>query len=961
MWIGTAAGLNRFDGNRVKLYTHIPGDSTSLADLFVVGPMFEDAAGNLWFATSGAVHCYLRQADHFWRLPCPGVPEPIHLDEHGIFWFYCKGSLYRLDTKSALTAGFDPSLQKMSAGPLAGGRFSYVATPDTTFILAYHGDTGGVDVYRWHNGQLVRTRQLLKDFEIQHIYPASLDQYWLATSKGLVYWSATDAKSPTLYNTFDGVSIGRVQHVQPISPGELAVSTNTGLYFFNTDTRCFNKWFHHNPEDPGSLAADKLHTLFLDGERNLWISVWTKSIDYVNLDKPKFDFFRYKSRKSGSDFVVPGPLLESSDGTIWCGSQMYGLLALDAAGRLKADYSTEVPTPERLFDLGQGVLLVQLFDGSLIRFSPKTRLVEHLNLESVGAIVKIGKNRFYVAPQGQPGLFCLQISASGSPVKEPIPGLESIDRIFYWGCAGRHAGESFWADERNNICQLQTSSGAVLNQITTVSSLPHAGLASGQDCWIGGAFGLLHLNGQSPNSRLLGSSEGLPDNTVYGILLDPAQNLWLSTNKGLVRCRKDLKDFHLYTLIDGLQDPEFNRNSALITRDNHFWLGGINGVNRFDPLSVRHSQLSPQVQLTGLSVLDIPWVSPHNLSEQSEFTFPWSQRTLSFSFAGLDFSDPANVRLKYRLEYQNGSAYDKDWVLCPDAKGFARYANLPAGKFRLNLMAANSDGDWEKAGVRQIHFSIAPPFWQTVWFWILMGMLCVGILWYWYNRRVKKLKAENLRKLEMAEAEMKALRAQLSPHFINNSLNSLRAFILRNDLAGADEYLSGFARLTRAILESSIHHTVELEAELDLLRAYVKIETKHLPYPIEYREELSDDLDPFEIQVPGMLLQPFVENALVHGLKPLGRAGRLLLRIEQKMSYLLFTVEDNGVGRPDKPSTEGGKPPSRALQITTDRLKYYDQRHGTNSVWRLTDLKDAAGNPAGTSVEIRLGLPKNLS
>lgn len=966
MWIGTGGGLNRFDGNRVKVYNTQPNDSSSLADPYVLGRMFEDNKGNLWFATATAVHCYQRATDNFRRFPLQ-ASEPVQLDAQGIFWVCSAGILYQLDTRTALNKASAAAFVKVEM--VQGSRFSFIAENSEKSLFFDYGKLDGLTVYKWEAGHLKAPVSYLNAGSMRcvvwHVWQESPDLIWCATSKGLCLLSLSSTAKPMFFESFNRQTVGESRYIQPLDGSTVAVAAKSGLYFFDTQKKVFTNHFYHQPEQRGSLSGDNIYALLLDSERNLWVSVWTKGVDYVNLDKNKFQFFQHKTQKSKKEQFVPGPMLQTPDGTVWCGSQMHGLIAMNTKGVLLSDFSAQVASPEQLFNLDRGDLLVRNFQGQLLRFSPATKTARPIEYQRkplfTGTIVPADGQVFYIAAQDGPGLFQLRFTPAGDPICAPLQN-KALDSLhFYLGCRGRNKHEFFWVDGDSKVYQLLLQPKMMLTYVTTLPNFPTTSLSTDKDCWIGGSFGLLRFSGNPIVSERITPKEGLPDNMVYALLKDSKEYLWLSTNKGLVRFQPDSLKFTSYHLQDGLQDLEFNRNSALAAADGQFWFGGISGFNRFDPLAVRPLATKAQIRVTGISVQDSPWNPADNISEQTHFEFDWHESTLSFHFAGLEFSDPANVRLKYRLDCTNGDAYDKDWVLCPDAGGFARYANLPYGHYCLSIMAANSDGIWNESDIKRLTIYIRPPFWLTWWFLSLVAAAAIIAAYCFYKSRLARAQRANAQKLEMAEAEMKALRAQLTPHFINNSLNSLRAFLLRNDLTGANDYLSNFARLTRAILESSFHHTVRLEDELDLLRAYVKTETKHLSHPIHYQEQLVDDLDAYEIQVPSMLLQPFVENALVHGLKPLEREGHLTVRVEQQGQYLLLSVEDDGAGRKTaETANTPGKPPSRALQITSDRLKYYDQRHGTRSDWSIVDLTDAEGASIGTRAEIRLGLFKTI-
>ncbi len=261
--------------------------------------------------------------------------------------------------------------------------------------------------------------------------------------------------------------------------------------------------------------------------------------------------------------------------------------------------------------------------------------------------------------------------------------------------------------------------------------------------------------------------------------------------------------------------------------------------------------------------------------------------------------------------------------------------------------------------VREIRICITPPFWQTWWFRLLMIALFIAGITGWFRVRLNNIRKEEAVKLatqqKIATIEMKALRAQMNPHFIFNSLNSINRYILRNETQGASNYLSNFASLMRMILDNSQHATITLESELDMLEKFVDVEKRRFPNPMNLELRISDAVDTFDTRLPGMLLQPFVENAIWHGLAPRDGQGNITIDINQEDSCLVCIIEDDGVGRHSGHSA-GKTHESKALQITKDRLGLYDIQHGTHSSLEIQDKTNAQGQPAGTKVIIRLGL-----
>src|SRR3569833_882638 len=144
---------------------------------------------------------------------------------------------------------------------------------------------------------------------------------------------------------------------------------------------------------------------------------------------------------------------------------------------------------------------------------------------------------------------------------------------------------------------------------------------------------------------------------------------------------------------------------------------------------------------------------------------------------------------------------------------------------------------------------------------------------------------------------MKALRTQLNPHFIFNSLNSIGDYIARHDKETADIYLSRFARLMRMILENSEYENISLADDLKALELYIQLEALRLGQKLLYHIEVDDDIDPELTLVPPMLLQPFVENSIWHGISPKNGSGCIYIRVKMNAGMVEYTVEDEGIGR----------------------------------------------------------------
>ncbi len=218
-------------------------------------------------------------------------------------------------------------------------------------------------------------------------------------------------------------------------------------------------------------------------------------------------------------------------------------------------------------------------------------------------------------------------------------------------------------------------------------------------------------------------------------------------------------------------------------------------------------------------------------------------------------------------------------------------------------------------------------------------------------------RADTLHK--MAEVEMKALRAQMNPHFIFNSLNSINKYIVAKDEDAASDYLTRFSHLIRLVLNNSMYKAVTLDKDLETLELYMQMEQLRFEEPFKYEIAIEENIDTERVLIPPLLLQPFVENSIWHGLMPKQCAGKILIKINSTHDTLNCIVEDNGIGRKKAAEINATKQSihqSLGIKVTEDRIEILKQQKNTESKLAVTDLKDENGNASGTRVEINLPL-----
>lgn len=248
---------------------------------------------------------------------------------------------------------------------------------------------------------------------------------------------------------------------------------------------------------------------------------------------------------------------------------------------------------------------------------------------------------------------------------------------------------------------------------------------------------------------------------------------------------------------------------------------------------------------------------------------------------------------------------------------------------------------------------------------LLNTMLAAGIFFSsWQKTMEEKRKAEEEKrnaeiellqiKQQQAEIEMKALRAQMNPHFIFNSLNSINKYILRNDHVNASRYLTRFAKLIRLILDNSNSREVALSDELEALQLYIEMEALRFTNKFSYKLNVDENLGADSLQVPPLIIQPYVENAIWHGLLHKESDAQLLVSVNKTADYMLqYIIEDNGIGREkamEMKSKSANTNKSLGMKLTEERIGMLNKHTSLNASINIIDLKNETGEPTGTRV-----------
>ncbi|TLV03323.1 hybrid sensor histidine kinase/response regulator transcription factor [Dyadobacter luticola] len=292
--------------------------------------------------------------------------------------------------------------------------------------------------------------------------------------------------------------------------------------------------------------------------------------------------------------------------------------------------------------------------------------------------------------------------------------------------------------------------------------------------WIGSYSGLILVNKKTLQTRVFSMRDGLPDNTIYGMLTDKSGYFWLSTNKGLCRFHPVTHKIQTFLSDDGLPDDEFNRFHALKLPDGRLAFGGTAGWTIFDPNAMQADTYRPQVAFTNLKINNIDasqydnlMMLPGELNTSKTLSLPYDQNSLSFEFAGLEFNRPKRLKYRYQLV-----GYDNDWILADDSP-VASYTRLPAGEYQLRINASNTTGQWS-SHIRELTLRIRPPFWLTWWAHCFYAIVVAVMIWAYarYLANRERLRQEII--IKNREAEQLKTLDSLKTRFFSNITHEFR-------------------------------------------------------------------------------------------------------------------------------------------------------------------------------------------
>ncbi|MFT3823362.1 MAG: histidine kinase [Chitinophagaceae bacterium] len=448
-------------------------------------------------------------------------------------------------------------------------------------------------------------------------------------------------------------------------------------------------------------------------------------------------------------------------------------------------------------------------------------------------------------------------------------------------------------------------------------------------------------------------SNGLPDNTIRAIYLH-GDKLWLGTESGLANYDINTKKIAAFGVSDNMPEGPFTAFTFYYDAVYRQLYGGFNNtVVRFNPDSLLKNNAPPEFFIESINVHGEDVI--HHPGNRLELSY--KQNSIVVNLASVNFEDAYQQQFAYRfINDGNDGDKDREWDETGSQQSII-ISNLTPGLHHLQVKVFIKNNSWPEQ-VRDIEIFIRPPFWKNWWFIVLVSLLLGLGLWLAYKKRINDIRQKARINTQIAELEMKGLHAQMSPHFIFNSLNSIKEMILEDEKQNASRYLSKFAQLIRTNLEQSQQTFISVKQCIDHLEQYLEMEKLRFA-DFSYTLDAGNNI-PEDVRMPPMLVQPLVENAIWHGVRNIKGEKKLEIRFYKLAETLICEIEDNGVGYLHSLEKKAGILPShRSLGIANihERLSVLNEKYKMNCSLSIIDKSELPGrSDSGTIAILKFNL-----
>lgn len=909
IWIGHDKGLTRYDGRSFKNYPAPSLQGRSVSNLLSIGGQLwcQDFAGNFYYTQKDS----LKKEE---RLQSSGFYIAAGVVNENILASIGRNSIRYLNTTNGKVSIFNTNNENIATVNYSNNLVSYI---NDYSLLSFDG-TRVQQVHSFGNNNT----------------PAA----FLRQIDG-IYYGFTKNTYPYLHrfsnNDYIAIPVLKpgliIQDVNIIAD-EIWISTSTGAY-------CFDKQWQPKYDGRCFFTNSSITRIVKDREGNYWFGSLDKGIIVV----PDINSRLYQYQGKGIT------ALATEGGNIMAGTADHRVLSFNEKDNSFTSIYKEKANHEIL-----GLFYDDDKKQTIICSDRIVFLKQHNKIREqwLGAksISIINKDLYAVAYTGGIGLLKLSDGSIAVPAWLIQPAAEWANNIYpILPFATR--GRSVAFNSRDTVLYAATTKGLFYFSPGGSGKIQYQGKdifgsqvkVDAEGIYVATyADGLYFINGRQQAIHVDNNSIS---KTIYK-LSKSGNNLWMIGDEVLQQYNIQTNTVKNYTYADGLPMAEFK---DVLVNHNKIFLATTEGLVVFDEALNNKNKTAPVLVVNDFLVNN----QPVDLTQNTHLKTGVNNVEINFSL--LSFKSSSNTELiQYKIN--NG-----DWQNLEKASRQLNLPSLAAGSYNIQVRAFNEDGIQTEKDL-EFTFTIAVPFYKSWWFVVLMILAGMALVFLVSMIRLRNIRQKNELvsqkiKLEQAlqQSMLASIKSQMNPHFLFNALNTIQSYIYTSDKENASRYLGKFSELTRMILDMSNKEIVAVAEEIKALQLYLELEQIRFEDKLMYSLTVDENISTETSYIPSMLIQPYIENAIKHGLLHKKTDRQLLVRFVKKDSGIMVTIDDNGVGR--KRSGELNKAKAKhhesfASSANEKRLQILNKGMQQHIYLEIIDKEDAGGHASGTNVHM---------
>lgn len=954
MWFGTRNGLNKYDGNHIKVYRKT-GDVNSLVNNDVRVLFWDKSKRCLWIGTSSGLSRFEPDVEHFTNYHYDSTElkgltnntiRHIYRDTKGRLWV---GTAEGLNLYNDQTDSFK-KIRTINDPILGLQKFAAKIIYEDQDQQLWVGTRKGIYLLNERNGDWI-LEQAFPDSEshaglnASHIKSINGDKqgnFWVGThNNGIFKWDRKLNQIKNFRSEHQSLSHNNIRSVAISPDGEIWAGTFGRLNRFDSKSERFQQDLTENTN--GIFLVDySVRAVFFDSKGSLWIGTYYDGVKYFHKEINRFRRYQRNPIGNGLNSNIINCFEETADGNLWIGTGGGGLNFLN---RKNGRFSHYIPSTDEAGSISGNHIKAILEDGDKVWIGTfeeglnvldrKTNQFVHFKHHELDQNT-LSNNNVYSLLKHQNKLW---IATYGGGLNIFAP---SENRFYHYRNKGNNTnsvssdecrilfkdhGQNIWlgSEKGLDLVELDDSMNLTVKQVLKDIKVYTITETRDHSIWVGTYFnGLIRLTPDRQSQQRYTTEDGLPGNAIMGILEDDLGVLWLSTKNGLSKFNPSNATSTTYGYADGLSHLEFNFNAYCKTQGGEMLFGGINGLTLFHPDSIVPNLTIPPIVFTELKVHN-KVIAPHDesgflsksLDRTEVLTFKYNEANFSIGFAALDYFKPKYNNYAYQL-----ICLDEDWNYTV-GEVQANYTLQKHGTYTFRLRGGNGDGIWNPME-RTLMIKVLPPPWLSGWAYGIYFVLMVSIIYaaYYFLRLKHKLQIKQVEKKQQDALH------QIKLRFFTNITHELRTPLTL--ILGPVEDLLGKGHLSLKLekqLGGIRENARRLLSLVNQLLVFRKLDSEHSQLSVSKQNVVSFLKKIFasfqevarinEIDYHFLCDEPIIEvwydsekiekvifNLLSNAFKYTPRGGAISLTIQRTSTNLIVRVMDNGIGIEPKLHTQ---------------------------------------------------------